>query len=81
MRDGCDPDEVPSIFPVIREFDMRRAVRCRLPAQPPSLNRAEQAQDCATEWLRRCGKRVDRSRLLGSMRFPQLSLVYHAEGS
>jgi hypothetical protein len=33
-RDGPDIDEIPSIFPVIREFDGRRAVRCRLPTQP-----------------------------------------------
>src|SRR6476620_4059107 len=34
--DGPNIDEIPSIFPVIREFDGRRAVRWSLPAQPPS---------------------------------------------
>src|SRR6476619_7246273 len=33
-HDWPNIDEIPSIFPVIREFDARRAVRCRLPAQP-----------------------------------------------
>jgi len=34
MRAGPNIGDIPSIFPVIREFHQRRAVRCRLPGQP-----------------------------------------------
>lgn len=36
MSEEADTDEIPSIFPVIREIDKRRTVRSRLPAQPTS---------------------------------------------
>ena len=36
MRAGPKFGDIPCIFPVIREFNHRRAVRCGLPAQPTS---------------------------------------------
>ena len=65
--------EIPSIFPVIREFDNGEqfAADCQhshlvasfLALSRPSPNRTEKARKCATKWLWLCGRRVERRSL------------------
>ena len=64
VRSRAEIDKIPCIFPVIREFSLRRPVRSRLPAQPPSRG----FSSSLPTFLNECGRSAEIPQIPGCFR-------------